>query len=387
MDFDLGEGAEKVRAELGRFLERHFDDEARDRARRNGDGHDWALFRLLAEEGWVSAAWPEEVGGQGRSAYEMLVFQWELAKQGFPWIGLLNNQLIGQTLLALGTEEQKREIVPKVVSGEIVLALGYSEPGVGSDVASVETRARRSGDDWVIEGQKMWTTLGHLSKYIFTLCRSDPDLPRHKGLTMFLVPTDVPEVEIHPVHTMGGERTNIVYLNQVRVPDSARVGEVNGGWAVVRHALSMEQGTGFADLMEMLVEQATEWAAASGLGGRRPLDDPGVRERLAQAAIHAEVAKLLRYRSAWVHTEGRKEPAAGPMAKLFSGEKYTQDATALMELVGVEALLEHGAPGAPAAGAFAATCREVPVTTIYGGSSEILRSLIAEAGLGLPRSR
>ena len=372
MDFDLGEGAEKVRAEMGKFLERHFDDEARERARRNGDGHDWALFRLLAEEGWVSAAWPEEVGGQGRSAYEMLTFQWELAKQGFPWIGLLNNQLIGQTLLALGTEEQKRELVPKVVSGEIVLALGYSEPAVGSDVASVETRARRDGDDWVIEGQKMWTTLGHLSKYIFTLCRSDPDLPRHRGLTMFLVPTDVPEVEIHAVHTMGGERTNIVYLNKVRIPDSARVGEVNGGWAVVRHALSMEQGTGFADLMEMLVEHGTRWASESGPDGRRPLDDPGVRERLAQAAIHAEVAKLLRYRSAWVHTEGRKEPAAGPMAKLFSGEKYTQDAIALMELVGPEALLEHGAPGAPAAGeddAFAMAVRGFHGGRAHGGGS------------------
>jgi len=387
MDFELGEGAERMQREVSAFLDRHFDGAAKERTRATGDGHDWELYRLVAEQGWVSAAWPEDVGGQGRDAYEMLALQWELSKREFPWFGILNNSLIGQTLLALGTDEHRRDVVPRIVNGEIVVALGYSEPAVGSDVASVETRAVRDGDAWVIDGQKMWTTLAHMSQYIFALVRTDPDVARHKGLSVFLVPTDAAGVEIQPVHTMGGERTNAVYLDGVRVPDAARVGEVNGGWSVVRYALGLEQGTGFADRMELLVEQAERWARAPGEEGRRPIDEAGVREGLAQAAIHAEVAKLLRYRSAWVHAEGVAEPAAGPMAKLFSGEKYTEDATALLELVGAEGVLEHGAPGAPEAGAFAETARGVPVTTIYGGSSEILRSLIAEAGLGLPRSR
>ena len=387
MDFRLGPAPEQVRREIREFLAEHYTEEARERERRLGNGHDWELFRRLAERGWVSAAWPREVGGGGRDPYEMLVFQWELGKAEFPWFGLLNNSLVGRTLLELGSEWQRREIVPRIVRGEILVSLGYSEPNAGSDVAAVQTTARRDGAGWLVDGQKMFTTQAHLAHYVFTLTRTNREVAKHRGLSVFLIPTDAPGVEIRPIHTVGGERTNAVYLAGVRVADELRVGPVDGGWSVVRHALGLEQGVGFADRMEGFVERAREWAAARDARGERPIDDPRVRERLARASIHAEVAKLLRQRVAWVHASGQTERGEGPMAKLFSAEKFVEDVNDVMELLGPAGALRHGEPGAIAGGFFEEAFRSAPVTRIYGGSNEILRSVIAEGRLGLPRTR
>ena len=387
MDFRLGPAPEEVRREIRAFLREHYTEEARERERREGNGHDWDLFRKLAERGWVSAAWPREVGGGGRDPYEMLVFQWELGKAEFPWFGLLNNALVGRTLLELGSAWQRREVVPRIVRGEILVALGYSEPMAGSDVAAVQTTARRDGDGWIVDGQKMFTTQAHLAQYVFTLTRTNREAAKHRGLTMFLIPTDAPGVEIQPIRTVGGERTNAVYLSGVRVADALRVGEVDGGWTVVRHALGLEQGVGFADRMELLVERAREWARTPDARGRRPIDDARVRERIARASVHAEIAKLLRVRVAWLHATGRRERGEGPMAKLYSADKFVEDAIDLLALVGPAGALRHGEPGAVADGFFEETFRSAPVTRIYGGSNEILRSQIAEGRLGLPRTR
>jgi len=387
VDFRLGPAPEEVRRQIREFLREHYTEEARERERREGNGHDWELFRKLAERGWVSAAWPREVGGGGRDPYEMLVFQWELGKAEFPWFGLLNNALVGRTLLELGSDWQRREVVPRIVRGEILVSLGYSEPMAGSDVASVQTAARRDGPGWVVDGQKMFTTQAHLAHYVFALTRTNREVAKHRGLTVFLIPTDAPGVEIQPIRTVGGERTNAVYLSGVRVGDELRVGEVDGGWKVVRHALGLEQGVGFADRMELFVERAREWAARRDERGARPLDDARVRERLARASIHAEVAKLLRQRVAWLHATGQLERGEGPMAKLFSAEKFVEDVSDVMELLGPAGVLRHGESGAVAEGFFEEAFRAAPVTRIYGGSNEILRSQIAEGRLGLPRTR
>jgi alkylation response protein AidB-like acyl-CoA dehydrogenase len=387
MDFRLGPGPEEVRRQIRAFVREHYTEEARERERLEGNGHDWELFHRLAERGWVSAAWPREVGGGGRDPYEMLVFQWELGKAEFPWFGLLNNSLIGRTLLELGSEWQRREVVPRIVRGEILVSLGYSEPNAGSDVASVQTAARRDGDGWVVDGQKMFTTQAHLAQYVFALTRTNREVPKHRGLTVFLIPTDAAGVEIQPIRTIGGERTNAVYLSGVRVSDELRVGEVDGGWKVVRYALGLEQGVGFADRMELFLERARAWAMQRNAQDERPLDDPRVRERLARASIHAEVARLLRLRVAWLHASGRPERGEGPMAKLFSAEKLVEDVSDVMELLGPMAVLRHGEPRAVAEGFFEEAFRSAPVTRIYGGSNEILRSQIAEGRLGLPRTR
>lgn len=387
LDFRLGAQADRVRDEIRAFLRREFSAEDAERERREGGGHDWPLYRKLAADGWVSAGWPKAIGGGGRSPYEILALYWELSKAGFPWFGLMNNGFIGHTLMALGTEAQKRELVPRIAQGEILVALGYSEPGAGSDVAAARTQARRDGEDWILDGEKMWTTTAHEAQYVFTLTRTSQQDRPHRGLTMFLVPTDAPGVEIRPVHTLGGERTNSFSLRSVRVPDGARVGEVDQGWAVVRFALGLEQAMGYADLQERFLEEALVWAQTAGADGARPCDDSRVREQLAQSAIHAEVARLLRHRSTWLAAEERPLGAKGAMTKSFSAATYLEDTQAWVELAGPLALLGAEEPRRIAGGIFEEVFRQTPVNTIYGGTVEILRSLVAEIELGLPKSR
>ena len=387
MDFHLGEKADEVRREIRAFLNTHFTEEERQRAVADGGGHDWDMYRKLAAEGWVSAGWPKEIGGGGRDPFEMLTLYWELCKAGFPWIGLLNSGFIGHTLMARGTDDQRENLVPRIASGEIAFALGYSEPGAGSDVAAARTSATRDGDDWIIDGQKMWTTTAHAAQYIFMLTRTATLDRPHRGLTLFIVPTDAEGVDIQPVHTMGGERSNAVYLTQVRVPDSARVGEVDKGWAVVRFALGLEQAMGFADLQERFLEKANAWALEEQANGERPFDDPRVREQLGQTAIHTEVARLLRHRSTWLSAEGKDLGAKGAMTKSFSASSYLEDAQAWTQIGGPSALIAEDQPGAIAEGSFEEAFRQTPVNTIYGGTVEILRSLVAEVELGLPKSR
>lgn len=386
MDFSLGDKAEHVRTEIREFLRREYSEDMRRQERESGDGHNWTLYKKLAADGWVSAGWPKEYGGGGRDPYEMLALYWELAKAEFPWFGLMNNAFIGHTLMALGSAEQKKQLVPRIAGGDLLMALGYSEPSSGSDVAAARTTAKRDGDDWIVDGQKMFTTVAHLSQYIFTLTRTDPESAKHRGLTMFLIPTDAPGVEIYPIYTMGGERTNSVYFSGVRIPDSARVGEVNGGWAVLRFALGIEQAMGYADRQEALLELAEHWASEE-IEGKRPVDDSRIREQLAQMAIHAEVSKLLRYRSTWAQAQGKDNGAYGPMTKAFSAATFLQDSQNWIQLLGPQSILERDAPQSLADGNFTEHFRATPVTTIYGGTVEILRSIIAQVALELPRSR
>ena len=387
MDFHLGEKADEVRREIRAFLAKYFTEEERQRAVADGGGHDWDMYRKLAAEGWVSAGWPKEIGGGGRDPFEMLTLYWELCKADFPWIGLLNNGFIGHSLLAMGTEKQRTEMVPRIAAGEIAFALGYTEPGSGSDVAGARTQATPDGDDWIIDGQKMWTTTAHTAQYIFMLVRTSTQDRPHRGLTMFLVPTDAEGVDIQAIQTMGGERSNGVYLTKVRVSDENRVGEVDKGWSVVRFALGLEQAMGYADLQERFIQNAGAWALEEGPDGHRPFDDPRIKEQLGQTAVHAEVSRLLRHRSTWLSAEERDLGAKGAMTKSFSGTSYLEDAQNWMDLVGPAGLLREDEDGAVALGNFDEAFRQTPVNTIYGGTVEILRSLIAELELGLPKSR
>jgi alkylation response protein AidB-like acyl-CoA dehydrogenase len=387
MDFRLGPQADEVRREIRTFLAENFSEEDRKRAAEDGGGHDWDLYRKLAAGGWVSAGWPKEFGGQGRDPYEILTLYWELCKAGFPWIGLLNNGFIGHTLMAMGTDQQRTEVVPRIASGEIAFALGYTEPGSGSDVAGARTQATRDGDDWIIDGQKMWTTTGHTAQYIFMLTRTSTQDRPHRGLTIFLVPTFFNDTATTEIYTMGGERSNGVYLTKVRVPDSARVGEVDKAWSVVRFALGLEQAMGYADLQERFIQNAGRWALEEGADGQRPFDDDRIKEQLGQTAIHAEVSRLLRHRSTWLQDEGLDLGGKGAMTKSFSGTSYLDDAQQWMDLVGPAGLIKENEDGAIAEGNFDEAFRQTPVNTIYGGTVEILRSLVAEVELGLPKSR
>jgi alkylation response protein AidB-like acyl-CoA dehydrogenase len=369
IDFSFGPETDAFQAEVRQFIAEHLTPEIVERAHATGTMHDWGLHRALAERGYLAAGWPVGVGGQGRSALEVTALQQELYGSGAPVDGMGIASMVAATLVLLGNDWQKGEVLPRLLAGEALPCLGYSEPDAGSDVAAVATKALLDGDEWVIDGQKMFTTMAHEAAYVFLLARTSPDKPKHKGLTMFLVPMDTPGVSVTPVHTLGGERTNITWYDGVRVQDRCRVGDVDAGWSVMHAALVYERaGANWGEPHHLLDEAVT-------LLGR---DDPSVAARLGRFAAYDEVSRLLVFRSAWLASEGGLPLVEGSMAKLFTTEWFTAMAAELLDLAGPEAtqagLLEH---------AF----RHSTVTTIYGGSSEVQRGIIAERGLGLPRSR
>jgi alkylation response protein AidB-like acyl-CoA dehydrogenase len=388
MDFRLGEKSDAFRDEVRAFLREHVPDDMTDRAHDTGTNHDWRVHRALGEQGWIAASWPVEYGGQGRDPFEMTAMRDELRLAGVPTDGLGQSVIVARTIRAVGSEEQKQRFLPPFLAGEIIFALGYTEPDSGSDVAAATTKAVRDGDDWIIDGQKMFTTLAHEAAYVFLLTRTNPDVPKHRGLTMFLVPLDATGVEIHPVHTMGGERTNATFYSGVRVPDAWRVGEVDGGWDVMTVALTFERG-GFAlSEADRVWQQTVDWAERTRRpDGTRVIDDPLVRERLATMRIHDEVARLLALRCSYVAATGAMPGVEGSMHKLFYAEAMTADAAELVDMLGADGVLSHGESDAPVDGWVEHLYRHAAVTTIYGGTSEVQRDIIASRGLGLPRSR
>jgi alkylation response protein AidB-like acyl-CoA dehydrogenase len=299
--------------------------------------------------------------------------------------GPVTNQ-IAFGVMAFANQEVKDEVIGRFASGDALGCLGFSEPSSGSDIYAAKTSAVRAGDDWIINGQKIFTTSGNLAKYIFLLTRTDPAAPKHKGITIFIVPMDLPGIEIHPVYTLQDERTNITYLENVRVPDKYRLGEVNGGIKVMLHAMEMEHGG--ADQYRLnyqaMLDNTVAWAQTTERNGQAIIAEPNVRLRLAKVACHHGVAKVLCYRSLWASyykVPGRSH--FGPVSKLFTTESYLADAIELTDMAAPWSLFEdrHGA------GHIELGYRQSIGTTIYGGTSEIMRSIIAEHGLGLPKSR
>jgi len=387
MDFRFAPATEAFRAEVRAFIDAHLTADVVDRAHATGTMHDWGFHRALCERGYLAAGWPVEVGGLGRDAIDQTLLMQELYGAGAPIDGLNIAAMVGATLLVCGTDDQKAEILPRILAGEVMCCLGYSEPDAGSDVAAVATRAVRDGDSWVIDGQKMFTTMAHEAHYVFLLARTNLDLPKHKGLTMFLVPMDTPGIEITPVATMGGERTNITFYSDVRVPDSCRVGDVDAGWSVMHAALVYERNSANWGEPNRLVEAVAAWAREPGPDGTSRLDDVTVRAALARWSTELEVGRLLLFRSAWLSAQGDMPQVEGSMAKLHITEAFVRASSELIDLIGTAGLVSSHEPGAPLHGLVEHAFRHAVVTTIYGGSSEVQREIIAGRGLGLPRSR
>lgn len=388
MDFRLSPESERFRDEARAFLEEALTPELVEQMHRTGVSHDEGFTRALRDRGWLAPGWPVEYGGQGRDAMEMLAFSEEMQRAGAPMYGIGTTMMIAWVILRAGTEEQKREILPKALAGEIVIALGFTEPENGSDAAAAATRAVRQDDGWIINGQKMFTTNAHIADYVFLLARTNTEVSKHRGLTTFLVPLKQPGVEVQAVHTLSGERTNITFYKDVYVSDQWRIGDVDGGWPVMGIALEREHGGGFAGESERLLEQVEAWAReTAGDDGRPQIADPGVRERLGRAATEIEVARLLQRRSAWLQANGGDSHAKGSMAKLFSSERLERQAADMLELIGPDGVRSMGDPTAPRGGAIEHAVRHAKGTTIYAGTSEIQRNIIAQHGLGLPRGK
>jgi alkylation response protein AidB-like acyl-CoA dehydrogenase len=387
LDFGLDAETLAFRDEVRTFLAQHLTPDMVERALTTGTMHDWGLHHKLCERGYLAAGWPTEVGGLARSAVATTTLMQELYRAGAPVDGMGIAAMVGATLLLRGNDAHKQEVLPRILSGEVLCCLGYSEPDAGSDVAAVQTRAVRDGAEWVINGQKMFTTMAHEAEYVFLLTRTNLDAPKHKGLTTFLVPMDTPGIEITPVETLGGERTNITFYTDVRVPDSCRVGDVDAGWSVMHAALVYERNSSNWGEPAHLVASVAEWAATPSPDGVRPMDDPGTQERLARWDTMIEVGRLLLYRSAWMAATGALPQVEGSMAKLWLTEVFVGASSDLLDLFGPEALIRSSPGSRVLGGVVEHAFRHAMVTTIYGGSSEVQREIIAQRGLGLPRGR
>jgi len=382
--FAFGAAADEFAASAREFFSARITPEMEAFAHETDDGNH-PFIAELAAAGFLYADWPEAYGGTGRTAYEMGALNDVYTEYAWPKIPWTVTHMVGKILMHFATTEVQREVLPRLASGKAFAALGYSEPSCGSDIFAATTRAVREGDDWVIDGQKMFTSQGHLADYVLLIARTDPDLPKHAGLTLFLVPTDVPGYEVHEIKTLGGERTNITYYSNMRVPDRYRIGEVNGGTKVLGTALKLEQGGGefFVSALRITLKHALQWARTPDANGSRPIDCPRTRARLAATHVRILVADALDKRCQWAFVSGASGKHFGPMAKLFASEALVSCTTELIDLAAPYSLLQAHSD----LGVVELESRKAIQATIYGGTSEVQRSIIAESALRLPRTR
>ena len=344
-----------------------------------------AFNKKLAKKGWIAPAWPKEYGGLGWSHINQMIFSEELAYAGAPDGGrVFNVGMIGPTLIVHGTPEQKAEHLPRITNAEVTWCQGYSEPGAGSDLASLQTRAVRDGDDYVVNGQKIWTTVAHHADWCFLLVRTDPDAPKHKGISFLLVDMKTPGITVRPLINMAGyHEFNEVFFEDVRVPVRNRVGEENRGWYVAMTLLDFERSNDASIAanqrqLELLMQLWRE--RRSGEAYRDIL-----RHRIADLWVANEVGRMLAYRIAWMQEAGRIPNYEASVIKVFATELAQRITNFGVNLFGPAGALEPDSKYAVANGVFEKGHLVNVAPTIYSGSSEIQRNIIAQRGLGLPR--
>ena len=384
IDFGFGEKARELAAETRAFFEQWLTPELRRRSHHSFDGHDWPVHRAAGARRLLFPSWPTEFGGRNADAYEASAAShvWD----EFDWTinAVAVTNMVGWIIMWFGNAELQRRVLPLLASGEVICSLGYTEPESGSDVFAATTRAVRDGDEWIINGQKMFTSGANLAQYVLLLTRTDVDAAKHQGLTLFLVPLNSPGIQIQALHTYPDERTNITFYGDVRLGDEYRLGRINGGLEVLTAALKLEQGgLGFIVPHRRVLERAIDWARHTLRNGTAALQDPQVLSRLGRVAVHCEVSDLIFRRSVWARVNNVPDRAYGPMSKLFSTEAFLRDSTDLLDMTAPDSLLK----GQEGLGLIERSHRHAAATTIYGGTSEIQRSIIAEKALGLPRSR
>jgi alkylation response protein AidB-like acyl-CoA dehydrogenase len=383
IDFDIGEEARAFAAEVDAFFKATLTPELKAKAHYSWDGHDPGVHKKLAEARLLFPSWPEEYGGRNAPPYAVSAGREVWEEHGWSGHAAGTTEMVASILRRFGSEEVRRDVLAKVTAGEAICSLGYSEPGSGSDVFAAQTRAAPEGNGWRIDGQKMFTSGANIAQFVLMLCRTNPDVPKHKGLTMFIVPLDSPGIEVQPVYTFQDERTNITYYDGVKVPDSYRLGEVDGGVKVMSAALELEHGGGFGKTQAHMLRAAEALCRELTFQGRPLIEDADAQRRLARTFANVQVSLLLGWRSLWTAVEKKPSPAYGPMTKMFSSEKFLSDAADLLDLTAPASLSKRDGP----AGFLNQCYRHAHGTRIYGGTSQVHRSMIAERNLKLPRSR
>jgi len=391
MDFELTPEERAFEAEVERFLAAHHSPEAMDEnpeqlSQTVDTPPKRALMRAMAEQGWLGMAWPAQYGGAERPGIYDFVLTEALSRHGAPQPGK-GVGIVGKTIIRHGNEKLKSLFLPQIMRGEIEFAIGYSEPNAGSDAANMQLRATRdeARKGWVLQGQKIWTTSAHFADWYWVGARTDPQAKKHAGITLFLVEMRHPGLTIRPTWTIGDERTNEVFFDDVFVSDDFVVGEVGHGWTYICEALDLER---FAMLpvgpLEKKVEALCDWAARAERDGEPVREDPVARSAIAGIVARLEVARVLQRRVISEALKGRVPTVESSMYKLFMTELGKKVANQALDLMGPEGQLKVGEEGAPIGGRFERSYRYTVVDTIGGGTSEIQKNIIARRGLGLP---
>ena len=392
MDFEFSPEQTAFVKEVESFLDAHDDPDVFDVTRENmaqivDTPKRRAFMAQMGEQGWLGMTWPKEYGGQeGEGVYEYLLNE-QLAGRGGPQIGK-GVGIIGKTIIRHANERLKQEFLPKILRNEVEFAVGYSEPNAGSDAASMQLKATKVDGGWVLNGQKTWTTSAHFAEWYWVGARTDPEAAKHHGITLFLVPLDQPNITINAIWTMGDERTNEVYLDDVFVPDDYVVGELNHGFQYISEALDLERFTMFtfspiAQRLDLLIE----YVKTTVRDGVPLKDDPVVRRRIARLVTEAEVARVMGLKFVFESAKGGAAPTAEASEyKLFATELSRRLADASMDIGGPGSQLRVKTEDAPMQGRAESTYRYTVIDTIGGGASEIQKNIIARRKLGLPKN-
>ena len=343
-------------------------------------------IRRMGHDGWLGLGWPTEYGGQARGPIDQMIFVEESHWAGVP-LPLLTLNSVGPTLMALGTDEQKERLLPGILRGEVHFSIGYTEPSAGTDLASLKTKAVRDGDEYVINGQKIFTSAIQYADYVWLAARTDPDAPKHKGLSVFIVPVESPGFHLTPLATIAGDITSTTFYEDVRVPVENLVGSANQGWKLITNQLNHERVAicRASGLLRSLSE-VHRWAQGHELGdGRTVLEREWVQISLARVQAKVEVLKLLNWKVAWASDKGLN-PADASATKVYGTELALEVYRLLLDVVGQAGYLVDGSPGAVLRGRLEQQARTQTIFTFGGGTNEIQRDIVAMIGLGMPRA-
>ncbi len=389
MDFRFTPEDESFRSEVRTFLDQELPRDWDGGMGEEGDDDaQWQFSRQftrkLAERKWLAMAWPKEFGGLNATHMQQLIYNEEMSYRAAPGGGGMGVAWVGPAIMLYGTQEQKDRFLPRITSGEDVWCTLYSEPGAGSDLASLQTRAVRDGDDYVINGGKIWTSGAHHSNWGWLAARTDPDAPKHKGISTFVLPMDSPGITIQPLINLAGHHGfNQVFFDNVRIPQNYLVGEPNRGWYQVAVALDFERSgiQAYAGGRRTL-ERLVAFAKAEPEFLRR---NPEVRLRLADRAVELAVGTNIAYRIPWMQTQGKIPNHEASMSKLYGSELSQRMALTGIQMIGMFGQLKPGSPQAKLKGRLTDAYESAVSSTIAAGTSEIQRNIIATRGLGLPR--
>jgi alkylation response protein AidB-like acyl-CoA dehydrogenase len=381
---------EGLRSELRAYYDRLLDDDTvRDLRHAEGIGPVMRrVVRQMGADGWLGIGWPTEYGGQGRGPIDQFIFFDESMRAGAP-VPMLTINSVAPTLMEFGSDEQKRRFLPRILAGEIHFCIGYSEPGAGTDLASLRTRAVRDGDSYVITGQKMWTSLASDADYCWLAARTGADDSRHRGISIFVAAMDSPGIERTPLRLLSSHDICSVYWDDVRIPAENLVAGENEGWKLIVNQLNHERVTLCSPGMaEHMLHETIDWARTTSLpDGRRVIDQEWVRVNLAKAYAGFEFLRLANWKVAWDATRNHLDVADASTIKVFGTEHYLESFRLLMEVLGERSYLTEDAPGAVLGSRLEQMYRSLLILTFGGGTNELQRDLIAAFGMGMPMAK